>query len=193
MTNSNPMFTPARITSLVLIALVAAGLGYLRFGTGDERASVPSGARAGQVFLHSCSYGTERGGYAADCGTLVVPENRADAHSRLIALPVTRIRARSAHPGDPVFRLEGGPGLTNMQFSQASRFADRRDVVLVGYRGVDGSSVLDCPEVQAALAHSTGFLRAASMRAYAQGFRSCAARLRHDGVDLAGYTLVQRV
>src|SRR6266566_4726115 len=96
--------------------------------------------------------------HRADCGTLVVPESRYKAHSRLIALPVTRIRARSAKPGVPIFRLEGGPGLTNMEFSKASRFASRGDVVLVGYRGVDGSTRLDCPEVEAALKHSTDFL-----------------------------------
>ncbi len=38
--------------------------------------SVPAGAKAGQLTLHPCHYGTEQGGYAADCGTLVVPENR---------------------------------------------------------------------------------------------------------------------
>ena len=91
------------------------------------------------------------GSYAADCGTLVVPENRADPKSRLIALPVTRIRARSDDPAEPIFRLEGGPGGTNMEFERASRFADDRDVVLVGYRGVDGSARLDCPEVESAL------------------------------------------
>ena len=74
-----------------------------------------------------------------------MPENRADPQSRLIALPVTRIRARSAHPGEPVFRLEGGPGITNMKFSKASRFAGNHDVVLVGYRGVDGSSGSTAP------------------------------------------------
>jgi hypothetical protein len=98
--------------------------------------------------LRSCSYATENGAYDADCGTLVVPENRAKPWSRLIALPITRIRARSDHPAEPIFRLEGGPGITNMEFKNASRFAGDRDVVLVGYRGVDGSSVLDCPEVE---------------------------------------------
>ena len=34
-----------------------------------------------------------------------------------------------------------------MNFPDASRFAGNHDVVLVGYRGVDGSSRLDCPEV----------------------------------------------
>jgi pimeloyl-ACP methyl ester carboxylesterase len=190
---TNPMFTPARIVALALIALLAAGLAYLRFAPGGAGVSVPDGAHAGQLTLHDCSYGTEDGSYDADCGTLVVPENRADPKSRLIGLPVTRIRARSAHPAEPVFRLEGGPGRTNMQFTMASRFAGSRDVVLVGYRGVDGSSVLDCPEVESAVSHSNDIGAEKSMRAYGSAFRACADRLQGDGVDLAGYGLAQQV
>ena len=186
-------FTPARIVALVLIALVMAALAYLRFAPDAGPVSVPSGAHAGDLILKPCTYDTENGGYRADCGTLVVRENRAEPHSRLIALPVTRIHARSARAAEPVFRLEGGPGLTNMHFEKASRFAEHRDVVLVGYRGVDGSSVLDCPEVESALKHSGDFLDAKSFRAYAGAFRSCAARLQESGVDLAGYSLPQRV
>jgi pimeloyl-ACP methyl ester carboxylesterase len=187
------VFTPARIVALALIGLAVLALGYLRFARAASSVSVPKGAHAGQLVLHSCRYGTERGSYAADCGTLVVPENRADPRSRLIALPVTRIRARSASPGVPIFRLEGGPGLTNMEFGKASRFAGRHDVVLVGYRGVDGSVLLDCPEVESALGHSTDFLSRRSLSAYGNAFRSCAHRLTGDGVDLAGYGLVQQV
>jgi pimeloyl-ACP methyl ester carboxylesterase len=186
-------FTPARIVAIVLVGLAVLGLAYLRFGPDGTSVSVPEGAKAGDLILEPCHYGTEDGSYAADCGTLVVPENRADRQSRLIALPVTRIRARSEHPRKPVFRLEGGPGLTNMTFSNASRFADDRDVVLVGYRGVDGSVRLDCPEVVSALKHSTGFLGEKSFDAYANAFRSCADRLTDDGVDLRGYSVPQQV
>ena len=80
-----------------------------------------------------------------------------------------------------------------MEFAKASRFADDHDVVLVGYRGVDGSVRLDCPEVVSALKHSTDFLGEASFRAYGDGFRACADRLTDDGVDLAGYGLPQQV
>src|SRR5436309_5578412 len=186
-------FGPARIVALALISLTALGLVYLHFSAGNDSVSVPTGAHAGQLTLHSCHYATEGGSYRADCGTLVVPESRYKAHSRLIALPVTRIRARSAQPGVPIFRLVGGPGLTNMEFSKASRFADDHDVVLVGYRGVDGSVRLDCPEVESALKHSTDFLGEKSFRAYGDGFRSCAHRLTDAGVDLAGYGLAQQV
>jgi pimeloyl-ACP methyl ester carboxylesterase len=183
----------ARITGLVLIVLVAIGLAYVKIASGGDSVTVPAGAKAGQLTLHPCHYGTEQGGYAADCGTLVVLENRHDPHSRLIALPVIRIEARSDHPGAPVFRLEGGPGISNMHFSKASRIADRHDVVLVGYRGVDGSVRLDCPEVESALKRSDDLLGARSFRAYADGFRSCAARLQAEGVDLAGYSIPAQV
>ena len=122
-----------------------------------------------------------------------MPENRHDPSSRLIALPVKRIRALTAHPGEPVFRLQGGPGLTNMDFTDASRYAGDRDVVLVGYRGVDGSSVLDCPEVVSAMKHARDLIGPAYFDSARRGFASCAHRLREDGVDLAGYSLPERV
>jgi pimeloyl-ACP methyl ester carboxylesterase len=187
------IFTPARIIALVLSVVLVSGLIYLRFAHDGESVSVASAAKAGDLILKPCSYATEDGAYQADCGTLAVPENRTDPGSGLIAVPVTRVRARTDHPAEPVFRLEGGPGITNMAFRFASRYAANRDVVLVGYRGVDGSSRLDCPEVESALKHSTDVLGEESFRAYANGFRACARRQTHDGVDVASYGLVQQV
>jgi hypothetical protein len=81
-----PLLTPARAVALALIAGLVCGLAYLRFGTGSEPVAVPPGAEAGDLVLERCEYSTEDGTYDADCGTLVVPENRADPGSRLIAL-----------------------------------------------------------------------------------------------------------
>src|ERR1039458_5472909 len=186
-------FGRGRITGLALIAVLTLGLGYLHFSGSSTSVSVPAGAHAGQLTLKSCSYTTENGTSAADCGTLVVPENRHDPNSRLIALPVIVIHAHSAHPGVPIFRLQGGPGITNMVFPDASRFTANHDVVLVGYRGVDGSVRLDCPEVTSALENSGDLLSEQSFRAVAAAFRSCADRLRSDGVDLAGYSIPEEV
>jgi pimeloyl-ACP methyl ester carboxylesterase len=192
-TPPNKTFGASRIAAIVLIAIAVAGLGYVRFGHDSKPVAVPSGAHAGQLEMHSCRYATESGKYAADCGTLVVPENRHNAHSRLIALPVTRIQAHSGHPGAPIFRLEGGPCITNTKFADASRFAGKHDVVLVGYRGVDGSSKLKCPEVVSALKHAGDFLGNKSLESYSSAFSSCANRLRSHGTDLAGYTVPERV
>ena len=186
------IYTPTRIVALVVIGVMLFGLTYIRFAPGGAAVSVPAGAKAGDLTMHACTYATEQGAMPADCGTLVVPENRASSKSRLIALPVTRILARSSHPLAPIFHLNGGPGITNMTFPQANRLAAQHDVVMVGYRGVDGSSVLNCPEVTAALENSADYLGKASLSAYSQAFASCAKRLERTGVDLAGYTLAEQ-
>ena len=145
------IYSLSRIVALAVIGVMLLGLTYLGMASGDAAVSVSQGAHAGQLTMHPCTYATEKGAYRADCGTLIVPEDRANPRSRLIALPVTRILARSSHPLAPIFHLNGGPGITNMTFPQADRLALDHDVVMLGYRGVDGSSVLNCPEVTAAL------------------------------------------
>ena len=183
--------TPKRIIALAVIGVLVAGLIYLAFAP-DASVSVPEGSQAGDLILEPCTYATESGARDADCGTIIVPENRLNATSRLIALPVVRIRA-TENFGNPIFRLQGGPGITNMTFLEASRFTDRHDVVLVGYRGVEGSSVLDCPEVASALKRSEDLLHDETLRKFSEGFALCGERFREDGVDLDGYSLGQRV
>ena len=78
-----------------------------------------------------------------------------------------------------------------MTFPQASRLAAQHDVVMVGYRGVDGSSVLNCPEVTAAL-NNSNYLTKASLTGYSDAFAACAKRLERSGVDLAGYTMEEQ-
>jgi len=186
-------FTPGRIVALALIGIVVLGLLALRSASRDESPSVPAGAKAGDLAFEDCEYATEDGSFKADCGTLVVPENRHDPDSRLIALPVNRIRAESPNPGTPVFGLVGGPGVSNFEFTALTRLAADRDVLLVGYRGVDGSVRLDCPEVVDSRESSSDWLSTASLESDAAAFRACADRLRDEGVDLAGYTIPQRV
>jgi hypothetical protein len=53
--------------------------------------------------------------YDADVGTLAVPERRDDPGSRMIELPIIRIRATGPQPAEPIFWFEGGPGQTNME------------------------------------------------------------------------------
>jgi pimeloyl-ACP methyl ester carboxylesterase len=181
----------ARITALAVIAVLAVGLAYLRFAPG-ESTEVPDEAGAGELTpFTSCEYG----GQPAECATIVVPENRADPESRLIALPVTRVPAANPDSSEPIFFLQGGPGVPNEfdDATDATRFTGSRDVVMVGYRGVQGSSVLACPEVSAAVKASTDLVGDESAQRQAEGYVSCAQRLAEEGVDLDGYTLMQRV
>ncbi len=159
----------------------------------DGTPRVPRGAAPDTLTVQPCTFDTEAGAQAADCGTLVVAENRANPATSLIALPVVRIRATAQPAGEPVFRLGGGPGLSNMDFPQAARLTDHHDVVLVGYRGVDGSRRLDCPEVTDALQSSDGMTGPDALPATSRAFAKCANRLQRTGVDLTGYSAVQRV
>ena len=66
-------FSRGRITGLTLIAVLTLGLGYLHFAGSPTAVAVPAGAHAGQLTLNRCTYNTEKGAYAADCGTLWCP------------------------------------------------------------------------------------------------------------------------
>ncbi len=186
-------FTRPRVAALIVIAIVGLGLTAYSGLSGPRPVVVPDGASPGDLELRPCSYDTEAGRLDADCGTLVVPENRRAPSSRLIALPVIRIRATGGPVLEPIFFLDGGPGSTNLSFPEASRVAERHDIVLVGYRGIDGSVTLDCPEVESALRRSADLLSAQTARRQADAFAACAGRLTGAGVDLNGYSLPQRV
>lgn len=178
---------------LVALVLLAA---LLLAGCGSEEAptpAAPEGAQAGDlVDLQPCTYKAGETEYSADCGTLVVPENRNDPGSRLIALPVIRVRALSESPAEPIFFLQGGPGGSNQHFSYLEGLADRHDFVQVGYRGVDGSVVLDCPEIAEAVRNAPGgVLDDASLDSYTEASARCAARFEAEGVDLSGYTMTE--
>ena len=187
-TPNRPMMTLVVIAVLVTVLVAACG-------PIESPITVPAGAQAGDlVRLEACTYEADKVEYAADCGTLVVPENRSDPNSRLIALPVTRIHASGGTPMEPIFWLAGGPGGTNMGFSHVEGLIEDHDIVLVGYRGVDGSSALDCPEEnQAAKGLGGDLLSEESIANIGNAFALCLARLQDEGVDLDGYTIPEVV
>ena len=101
------LLTGTRLVALFLTAMLIAGLVALRVGRNPDVRAVPADAVAGDLALEPCVFEGDSGSYPADCGTLVVPENHDDPGSRLIALPVLRVRAVTDHPQEPVFFLTG--------------------------------------------------------------------------------------
>ncbi len=90
--------------------------------------------------------------------------------------------------------MTGGPGASNMNFSHFEGLLDHHDIVMVGYRGVDGSVVLDCPEVTRAWGGKGGDLFSdESLANLGNAFASCATRLQNEGIDLDGFTLPEVV
>jgi pimeloyl-ACP methyl ester carboxylesterase len=125
---------------------------------------------------------------AAACGTMVVGENPDQTGPRLIALPIIRIRATTGDSAEPVFWLAGGPGMSDMTFKPPTALLAKHDFVMVGYRGVDGSSRLDCPEYAHALRISAP-LSTRSLVELREALTRCLTRLQATGFELARYTM----
>jgi len=180
--------------SLVTLILLAA---VLITSCGAKPAStmvVPEGAQAGDLAgMKNCEFQPKgsKTKYAAECGTLVVPENWDKADAQLIALPVVRIPVAGSNEAEPVFFLQGGPGQSNLSWAPPDWILKNHDVVMVGYRGAEGSVVLSCPEVdRVTKAHVGNDLFSEQARTEgAAAAKQCAANYQQAGVDLSGYTI----
>ncbi len=127
------------ITVLLLAALPAA-------------ADAPATRTLGALRLEPCTLASVGlpVTVSAFCGTLAVPENRAQPDRRRLELAIALVpgRPKQAKP-DPVFMLAGGPGQSAREAfpSVAGAFRElqrERDVVLVDQRGTGGSNPIDC-------------------------------------------------
>lgn len=180
-----------RTIHLILFTILISG-----FGCRNDKNSYPvppANARADSFIIETKPFeiGSEK--YMADFGTITVPENRSKSTSRLINIPFLRINSHAKNPAEPIFGLTGGPGMGNMSWDWefARMFLSEHDFVLVGYRGADGSIILDCPEVTKALKGENDLLCEKSMKIIGCAWSQCADRLRVQGVDLDGYTMLE--
>jgi len=156
--------------------------------------TVPEGARAGEIHgLTDCEYqpNGSKEEYSAQCGSLIVPERWNVSDSPLMALPIVRIPAKNQTLSQPVFFLQGGPGQSNLSFEPPDWLYADQDVVFVGYRGIDGSVVLSCPNVYRGLKKYIGkdLFNSQAVRENTTAVKKCAADHVKAGVDLQGYTI----
>ena len=131
-----------RLTSIALLLLAAV----------PAAADAPATRTLGALGLEPCTLAAVGlpVTVSAYCGTLPVPEDRAQPEGRILELAVALVpgRSKQAKP-DPVFMLAGGPGQSAREAfpSVAGAFREllrERDVVLVDQRGTGGSNPIDC-------------------------------------------------
>ena len=95
-----------------------------------------------------CTIGS---GLSGLCGTLDVPEDRADLGGRKVGLRVVVVPAQAVTPAsDAVFGLAGGPGAagTTLLTWMPGTFTEihaTRDIVLIDQRGTGGSNQVPMP------------------------------------------------
>lgn len=120
--------------------------------------ALPVGIHArdlGTVTFEPCTLSSVAGAAAveAQCGTLSVPENRADPQGRHIDLAIAWVPAREEALPDPVFMLAGGPGQSARegypQLADAFRDTNKRHhIILLDQRGTGASNPLLCKNEQ---------------------------------------------
>lgn len=175
------------LTSLLAFAWSSAGEKMFPAGGGM------AGAGSGNLIWKAGTYRIGKRSVRADIGTIVLPENRSGTNPRLISLPVVRIPARCDKPAEPVFLLAGGPGQSNLWKSPPEWLLSHHDIVMVGYRGVDGSVSLDSPEVGKALRVKEYPLSGTNLKRLGRAYRTAFERLKKEGVDVDSYTMVDVV
>lgn len=147
-------------------------------------------SKDGELVSQLGELSVENRSYVTEFCTLTVRENRNRQNGNLLHLPVLRTRSDSPEKNEPVFLLAGGPGMPNINTHPPGWMLRHHDIVRVGYRGVDGSTSLDCPEVTQAFSAIDDPLSEQSLRdvgdAYIRGFN----RLRAAGIDLNSYTML---
>ena len=91
--------------------------------------------------------------------------------------------------GAPIFFLSGGPAASNLGYRPDARILENHDVVLIGYRGVDGMSKLDIDNV---FKSSGGALfDKSSIAKIRESIKSGVKDLKNRGFDLDGYTMTE--
>jgi pimeloyl-ACP methyl ester carboxylesterase len=135
---------------------------------------------------------------AAEIGTLMLPENRANPSSRKIAVRFVRVRASGDAHGPPIVYLAGGPGGSAVGAFQGKRFAffmrlrEAGDVVLFEQRGTGLSDAL--PVCNATMMDPTRPMdRANFAETYRRELKRCIGFWSASGADVAGYNTTQSV
>jgi len=124
-------------------------------------------------------------------GTLCVPENRNKQNSRIITLPVKKLHSLSKTPKEPIFLLFGGPGFTNIYVAPFLWLLDNHDIVMVGYRGVDGQVFLDSPEFPKAMVCDNNPFSVENLTRMGKAAADDMKAVEAKGVELSAYNMIE--
>ncbi|MGW5848677.1 alpha/beta fold hydrolase [Streptomyces sp. NPDC055254] len=130
----------------------------------------------------------------ARCGTLTVPENRAEPSSETIKLGVAIVPAAADTPKpDPIVWLAGGPG--DDAVGEAKMAIDGglnrdRDVIFMSQRGTySADPAALCPNIDEFNARAVGLVHDApsTERLHVEATKACRDQLAGRGLDLSAY------
>lgn len=135
--------------------------------------------------------------YSTLVGNIEVLEDYKNQNSRKILLPIFIVKSSSSNPAEPIFWLDGGPGSSNILSEQTiisanpSKLLDNHDLVCIGYRGVDGSTILKSKKVNKALkGKNNQLLSEKSLNNVEEKIKEYQIQLQKEGIDINNYTMI---
>jgi len=187
-------------TSVAVVAMLATALG----GCGSSGKGPESAAATVPGYTPAYAPGACPMPVLPDpqiqCGTVTVPENRADPTGAQVHLAVARVLSPSPDgAGSPVVRLTGGPGFGSLQTQNSANGKNtnpllaRHDLIYIDQRGTGYSQPsLDCPERDDAVWTDLGRSDTypTEYAAISTSIQACQQRLEAAGVDLTAYDTV---
>lgn len=175
-----------KIKFCALSMCLITGIFALRVSVASEANSV-----AKILSQESCVYKE----YSATCGEVQVPEDHFNPAGKKIILPYQLVKGNVSEGVERpvVMTLDGGPGMTNMAFSPSKEILYVSDVLLVGFRGIDGSVDLSCPEIDVAFVKESRLFAPQSQKNIQTAFDQCLKRLHEQGIDTSLYNPQQSI
>jgi len=136
--------------------------------------------------------------YATFKGIIEVPEDYQNQNSRKIQLPIYIVKSSNKNPTQPIFWLDGGPGASNILSeskiisANPSKLLDNHDLVCIGYRGVDGSTLLKSKKVNKALKglHNK-LLSDQSLNNIEEKIKKYQTQLQKEDIDINDYSILE--
>ena len=194
------------------LLVIVAALGLAAASCGGHPAPAASTPAANSLTVKSCTVD----GWAARCGTLVVPEDRLTGKGRTIPVRFVVIPATGPDKApDPVVWFAGGPGGSAVdsipgELSSLGDLSLHRDIVFIEQRSTGSSNPLNCPDfpgtladkaalrasVESCLAHLHGDLRFYTTAMYADDVNQVLADLHYATANFVGIsygTIVEQV
>lgn len=155
---------------------------------------------AGAVTVTASSFSSLEGEVVeGEAGKFFVPENRQNKASRWLELAFIRVKSKAANPQPPVIFLAGGPGSSGIQtgriaeyFQAIKAIREVADVILLDQRGTGASTPdLTCPGTFGDLPATALRSREDALKAFTNMAQSCVDKMRAQGLDFDGYTILE--
>jgi pimeloyl-ACP methyl ester carboxylesterase len=124
-------------------------------------------------------------------GYIEVPEDREKSDGRILNLPIHIYKSSNPTPQEPIFWLNGGPGSPNISKFTNTVLLENSDVVMIGYRGADGSSALVSKKVSKAIkGKNHQLLSDESFEHTNSVVEKYLSQLNQKGIDITKYTML---